>query len=105
MDKRETIINKVKIYRDLIMSSSSIKIDQCWLFGSYAKGTPCKHSDIDVAFVVERKGDDYDFFETEPLLWKLTRQVDDRIEPVLIARDTDYAGFLDEIQRTGIEIT
>jgi hypothetical protein len=30
--------------------------------------------------------------------------VDDRIEPVLIARDTDYAGFLDEIQRTGIQI-
>jgi hypothetical protein len=24
--------------------------------------------------------------------------------PVVIARDTDYAGFLDEIQRTGVEI-
>ena len=105
MDKRETIINKVRIYRDLVKSSSSIKIDQCWLFGSYAKGMPCKHSDIDVALVVERIGDDYDFFDTEPLLWKLTRKVDDRIEPVLIARDTDYAGFLDEIQRTGIKIS
>jgi len=104
MDKRETIINKVKIYRDLVRSSSSIKIEQCWLFGSFANGTPRKHSDIDVALVVERIGDDYDFFETEPLLWKLTRQVDDRIEPVLIARNTDYAGFLDEIQRTGIII-
>ena len=104
MDKRETIINRVKIYRDLVRSSSSIKIDQCWLFGSYAKGTPCQHSDIDVALVVEHKGDDYDFFEIEPLLWKLTRQVDDRIEPVLIARNADYAGFLDEIQRTGIKI-
>ena len=104
MDKRETVINKVKLYRDLVSSSSPIKIDQCWLFGSYAKGTPRPHSDIDVALVVEHIGEDYDFFETEPLLWKLTRQVDSRIEPVLIARDTDYAGFLDEIQRTGIKI-
>ena len=104
MDKRESIINKVKIYRDLVKNSSSIKIDQCWLFGSYAKGMPRKHSDIDVALVVEKIDDNYDFFETEPLLWKLTRQVDDRIEPVLIARNTDYAGFLDEIQRTGIRI-
>jgi len=30
---------------------------------------------------------------------------DDRIEPVLIARDTDYAGFLNEIEHTGIQIT
>ena len=104
MDKRETIINKVKTYRDLVRNSTPIKIDQCWLFGSYAKGTPDKHSDIDVALVVEHLDDDYDFFETEPLLWKLTRQIDDRIEPVLIARDTDYAGFLDEIQLTGIRI-
>jgi len=104
MDQREIVISKVKTYRDLVKKSSSMKIDQCWLFGSYAKGTPCRHSDIDVAFVVERFDEDYDFFETEPLLWKLTRQVDDRIEPVLIARNTDYAGFLDEIQRTGIRI-
>jgi hypothetical protein len=34
-----------------------------------------------------------------------TRLVDDRIEPVLVAHDTDYAGFLDEIQQTGVEIT
>jgi len=104
MDQRETIINKVKTYQDLVSSSSPIKVDQCWLFGSYAKGTSHKHSDIDVALVVEHLGDDYDFFETEPLLWKLTRQVDDRIEPHLVARDTDYAGFLDEIQHTGIRV-
>jgi len=104
MDKRETVINKVRAYRDLVSAHSSIKLGQCWLFGSYAKGTSCRHSDIDVAFVVEHIEDEYDFFETEPLLWKLTRQIDNRIEPVLIARDTDYAGFLDEIQRTGIQI-
>jgi len=104
MDERNVIINKVKIYQDLIKTSFPIKIDQCWLFGSYAKGIPNEYSDIDVALIVERLGEDYDFFKTEPLLWKLTRQVDDRIEPVLVSRDTDYTGFIDEIQRTGIQI-
>jgi predicted nucleotidyltransferase len=104
MDKREIIIEKVSEYKELVKSSFPLKIEQFWLFGSYAKGTPREHSDIDVALVVDHVGDDYDFFKTEPLLWRLRRQIDYRIEPVLIARNTDYAGFLDEIQRTGIEI-
>ena len=104
MDKREFIIDKVKTYQNLVQNSFPINIDQCWLFGSYAKGKPHKYSDIDVALVVKHLDNNYDFFETEPLLWKLTRQVDDRIEPVLIAVDTDYSGFLDEIKRTGILI-
>ena len=104
MDKRKTIISRVKTYKELVNNSFPVKIDQFWLFGSYAKGVSNKHSDIDVALVVEHLDEDYNFFETEPLLWKLTREVDNRIEPVLIARDTDYAGFLDEIQKTGILI-
>jgi hypothetical protein len=48
--------------------------------------------------------DDDVYWANLPLLWKLTYQVDDRIEPLLIARDTDYIGFLDEIQNTGILI-
>jgi len=104
MDKKETIVNRVKRYKELVNNTFPIKIDQVWLFGSYAKGYPNKNSDIDVALVVEHLDEGYDFFETEPLLWKLTRQVDDRIEPVLIARDTDYAGFFDEIKNTGILI-
>ena len=104
MDKKESIINIVKIYKELVNSTFPVKIDQYWLYGSYAKGLSNEHSDIDVALVVNHLNEEYDFFETEPLLWKLTREVDDRIEPVLIARDTDYAGFLDEIEHTGIEI-
>jgi predicted nucleotidyltransferase len=104
MDKRDIIIDKVRIYKKLVDSTFPIKIEQFYLYGSYAKGNPRTYSDIDVALVVGRLDDDYDILKTEPLLWKLTRQVDDRIEPILIERDTDYAGFLDEIQRTGILI-
>jgi predicted nucleotidyltransferase len=104
MDKREVIIEKVKAYRALVKSSFPIPVEQFYLFGSYAKGTSHKDSDIDVALVVSHLGDDYDFLTTEPLLWRLKRQVDCRIEPHVISRDTDYASMLDEVKRTGIEV-
>jgi uncharacterized protein len=72
------------------------------LFGSSAKETNREDSDIDVAIVVKRI--DADFFLVTPLLWKLRRQIDNRIEPVLIERDFDEAGFLEEIRKSGIEI-
>jgi len=51
-----------------------------------------------VAFAVKKfKGN---FFEVIPPIWKLRRQVDFRIEPHVV----DYAGMIDEIHRTGIEI-
>ncbi|GHT15862.1 hypothetical protein AGMMS4956_16820 [Bacteroidia bacterium] len=104
MDKREDIIDKVREYKTLVQNSNfPMYIEQVYLFGSYAKGTPREHSDIDVALIVNHF--DGDFFEVIPPIWGLTRQVDIRIEPHVIARDEDYAGFLDEIQRTGIEIT
>jgi predicted nucleotidyltransferase len=59
MDKREDIINKVKIYRDLVLKDFPMEIEQVYLFGSYAKGTPHKDSDIDVAFVVSRFEGDF----------------------------------------------
>ena len=93
-----------KAYKQLVFASFPVRINKCWLYGSYAKGNQKKHSDIDVAFVVDHLEDNYDFFYTEPILWKLTRQVDNRIEPLLIARDTDYAGLINEIEQTGIEI-
>lgn len=45
-----------------------------------------------------------DYFSIHPLLWKLGRQIDDRIEPILIERDNDSGDFLSEIQKYGIEI-
>jgi hypothetical protein len=37
-------------------------------------------------------------------LWTLGENIDWRIEPHLVAKDRDLAGFLEEIQQTGIEI-
>jgi predicted nucleotidyltransferase len=77
-------------------------LDSVYLFGSFANDTNREDSDIDVAVVV--KNISGDFFTVNPLLWKLRRQVDDRIEPILIDKNNDRSGFLDEIKRNGIEI-
>jgi uncharacterized protein len=99
MDKREAII-KVKAYRHLL--KDHFHFENVYLFGSYAKGTNKEDSDIDVAIVV--KNIEGDYFSINPLLWKLRRQIDDRIEPILIERDYDDADFFGEIQKYGIKI-
>ena len=104
MDEREHIIDKIKLYKQLVKDNFPVPIDQFWLFGSYAKNNAHKDSDIDIALIVNHLGKDYSVLNTEPILWRLKRQVDFRIEPHVIARDTDYAGFLNEIQQTGILI-
>ncbi|OQA98072.1 MAG: Nucleotidyltransferase domain protein [Bacteroidetes bacterium ADurb.Bin217] len=99
MDKREAI-KKVKAYRHLL--KDYFQLENVYLFGSYAKNTYNEDSDIDVAIVVKHVEGDY--FSIHPLLWKLRRQIDDRIEPILIEKDFDDANFLAEVQRNGIEI-
>ncbi len=99
MDKAEAI-NKIRQYKLLL--KDYFDVDKVYPFGSYAKKTNRKDSDIDVAIVVNSiKGD---YFSTIPLMWKLRRQIDDRIEPILIEKDNDSSGFLEEIQKNGIEI-
>jgi predicted nucleotidyltransferase len=102
MDKREDIIEKVRSYKALVLETFPMKVEKVYLFGSFAKGTTHKDSDIDVAFVVNHF--EGKFFDVVPPIWLLKEQVDDRIEPHVVARDEDFAGFIDEIQRTGVEI-
>ena len=99
MDKNEAI-NKVKQYKLLL--KKYFNLDAVYLFGSYARDNFREDSDIDVAVIVSNISGD--FFSVNPLLWKLRRQVDYRIEPVLIDRNNDRSGFLEEIKRNGIEI-
>lgn len=99
MDKTE-IINKIKEYKKLL--TSYYDIHKVILFGSYVTGTPKEYSDIDVAVIVNHVNED--FFTYAPRLWKLRREIDTRIEPILFIKDQDDSGFLQEILRTGIEI-
>ena len=72
------------------------------LFGSHAKGNAREDSDVDVAVIVDGLSGDY--FSTRPLLWKIRREVDDRIEPVLIEKGHDDSGFLSEVMKHGVII-
>jgi len=100
MDKSEAI-NKVREYKFLLRNH--FPHEKVYLFGSYAKNNFSADSDFDVAIVVKHIEGDY--FSIQPLLWKLRRQVDDRIEPILIERDNDNGDFLSEIKKYGIEIS
>ena len=99
MDRIEAI-EKVRKYKLLL--KDHFQVDNVYLFGSYAKNTNKEDSDIDVAIVMSNIPED--FFSINPFLWKIRRQVDDRIEPVLIDKNNDQSGFLEEIKRSGIEV-
>ncbi|OFX16434.1 MAG: hypothetical protein A2033_08305 [Bacteroidetes bacterium GWA2_31_9] len=72
------------------------------LFGSYAKGNWAENSDIDIAVIVENINDD--FLTTSKMLNKLTRNIDYRIEPILLEKNDDRSGFLSSILLYGITL-
>jgi predicted nucleotidyltransferase len=103
MDKAEDVILIAKRYLELVKASSfPMQIEKAYVFGSFAQGCHNKDSDIDIALVVDKWIGDYE--ETVVPIWRLRKSVDFRIEPHIIVPDEDYADFLPEIQRTGIEI-
>jgi predicted nucleotidyltransferase len=76
-----------------------LPVEEVYLYGSYAKGDQKKDSDIDLAVVVEKL--EGDFLQAEARLFKLRRETDDRIEPLLIERSHDPSGFLSDIRSYG----
>lgn len=80
-----------------------INIKNIYLYGSYAKNTFTKDSDIDIAVV----GDDFsgDTIEDTLLLMKMRRKVDYRIEPRPFKTDDFNSSnpFVNEIKK-GIKI-
>ena len=97
---RKTAINKVKKYAELV--TSTYLTDKIVLFGSYAKGNFTENSDIDVAVMVNSFTGD--FLDVSTTLCKLTRNIDYRIEPVLIDINNDKSGFAHDILKYGITI-
>jgi uncharacterized protein len=97
MDKKQAI-DSVKKYIEII--KEYFPLSCVILFGSYAKETQHANSDIDVAVIVDVLPDD--ILQSEFLLNKLRREIDLRIEPILLENGNDPGGFLEEIFNTGI---
>ena len=99
----EDVIPIAKKYFDLVKAGNfPMQIDKAYLFGSYAKGTPHKDSDIDVAFVINNWTGGY--ADTVIPIWRLRESIDLRLEPHLIDPAEDYSNFMLELERTGILI-
>ena len=96
MDKA-TAIRCVKQYADLIRQNFDVR--KIILYGSYSRDAARKDSDIDVAVVLDSV--DEDFLMCEARLFRLRREIDARIEPVLLEESNDKSGFLEEILKTG----
>ncbi len=97
------IMEIVKKYVEKICEN--YKVYAIILFGSYAKGTEHKDSDIDIAIITDDI--EKDIFDEELNLMKLRRNIDTRIEPHLI-RIEDYkkaeTPFIQEVIETGIKV-
>jgi predicted nucleotidyltransferase len=80
-------------------------IERVYLFGSYAKGTARKLSDVDIAFFFYGLSDD-DIFKLQKQLFHMTQDFNGWFEPLAFSMsdlDTDNP-FVNEILRTGIEL-
>jgi predicted nucleotidyltransferase len=100
MDKSEAI-KIAKVYVDSISSRYNIK--DAILFGSFAKGTNHKDSDIDIAIVINNI---VDIIDTQIEMMKLRRKIDLRIEPhpFMIDDFNQSNPVVNEIIKFGIQI-
>ncbi|MFQ6035232.1 MAG: nucleotidyltransferase domain-containing protein [Sedimentisphaerales bacterium] len=95
MDKE--IVKIARLYAQKV--KSRMPVSMVVLYGSHARGTARKDSDIDIAVVVDKF--DGDYLQTSADLFNLVRTVNKRIEPVLLCRENDKSGFLENVLKQG----
>lgn len=97
---KTTVIENAQKYAALV--GQQLNPYKIVLFGSFARGNATDNSDIDIAVIVEKINDD--FLATSKMLNKLTRNIDNRIEPVLLENNDDRSGFLSTILLNGVTL-
>jgi len=95
MDKK--VIEIAKLYAQKV--KNYMPVSMVILYGSHIRGTAKKDSDIDIAVVVDKFRGDY--LKTSAELFNLVRTVNKRIEPVLLSRENDKSGFLENVLKHG----
>ena len=91
------VVERVREYAELVRRH--IPVSKVVLYGSYASGRAHEDSDIDVAVIVPHV--EGDFLDLAAQLFRWTRDIDLRIEPVLLQEGHDRSGFIEEVLRTG----
>lgn len=94
---KTTVIKAVEQYAQAV--AKEFEPQAILLYGSYAKGNARDDSDIDVAVVFD--GYNGEWLKDSAKLWKLTRDISDDIEPILLDSTKDPNGFVADIFKTG----
>jgi predicted nucleotidyltransferase len=102
MAKNE-IIEILKLYVNLLRTEG-VFVDKAFLYGSYLTDSATSESDIDLMIITDNENDDY----LAGKIWKLTRNVNSKIEPFLVGKNRFYSNdnspLVDLVKRTGLEI-
>ena len=101
-DRKDNLNKVITSFLDEIQKI--ISIDNAYLYGSFAKGTSNKWSDIDIAIVSSDFSDD--LYDDRLALMRLAATIDDRIEPRPFRRNLFNRNdpLADEIQKNGIRL-
>ncbi|MFO7862977.1 MAG: nucleotidyltransferase domain-containing protein [Salinivirgaceae bacterium] len=81
---QKEIIELLKKYV-LLLNAQGISVKKAYLFGSHASGLATEDSDIDIMIVSDKHDESDD--RVIGKMWRLTRQVDPKIEPLLVSMD------------------
>ena len=104
MSKRD-VIELLKKYI-ILLNDEGISVSKAFLFGSYSNDTASTSSDIDVMIVSDKYDENDDIAVGK--IWKLTRKINTKIEPILIGvkkfRDDNSSTLVSMIKAKGIEI-
>ena len=93
----ETAINSAIEFAN--RAAAMFRPQEVVLFGSQVNGKSNMESDIDIAVVFDLL--DNTRLEKAFQLYKLRRNIDTRIEPVLVQKNNDSSGFYNHIKATG----
>mgnify|MGYP005776216477 CR=1 FL=1 len=104
MVKENVDVNILDIVKEYVQEISKYyKVQEVYLFGSYAKGTNNEDSDIDVAIIINSNENTFDLLVE---LMMYTEDIDLRIEPHPIkVKDFEEGNpFVQEILETGLKV-
>lgn len=101
----QQIISSIKVYVNLL-NREGFDISRVFLFGSFARGEANDTSDIDLMLLSESLNDDD--VQKKGRAWVLTRQVDSRIEPLLVSKkrfqSDEGSPILEIVRKEGLEL-
>ncbi len=102
---KDTIKKEISGFYNLIKDAYPVK--KMILYGSYAKGSATKDSDIDVGVIIDLP-DSVNKVEITANLFHIARKIDSHIEPLCILwseyKNHERGSILSEIIKTGVEI-